>query len=86
MDSTKILNYIIDALGEFNGKYDKKFNLSKLLDHLNVPTTETSIIISVILNFQVKFETVFKKHGKVRFQQLYIVIERYILWEYSRRR
>lgn len=58
----KTLEQIIDALGEFKNKYDKKFNFSKLISCLNLPESQISDIISLILNFQDKFNSVFKNY------------------------
>ncbi len=57
-----LLNQVIAAIGEFKNKYDKKFNFTGLIKHLNLPETETEGILSLILNFQEIFEDVFKNH------------------------
>jgi len=56
------LNYIIDALEGFREDYTKKFNFTKLMEYLKVPKSEIDDIIYLILNFQDKFNDVFKNH------------------------
>jgi len=57
-----ILNYVIDALAGFRDNYTKKFNFTKLMEYLKVPKSEIDDIIYLILNFQDKFNDVFKNH------------------------
>jgi len=56
------LNYVIDALEGFREDYTKKFNFTKLMEYLKVPKSEIESIIYLILNFQEKFNDVFKNH------------------------
>ncbi|MFX1399591.1 MAG: hypothetical protein ACFFAS_21405 [Promethearchaeota archaeon] len=75
----ELINQIINAIGEFEGHYDKKFNLSKLAKLLKIPASEIDHIISVILNFQDKFERVFKEYAlkKRDFNdQIYFITEK----------
>jgi len=58
----KIINKLLDMLDEFEGNFDKKFNMSKLANFWNLSESEVRGITSLILNFQEKFETVFKNH------------------------
>lgn len=39
----RVLNQIIDCIGEFEDHYDKKFNFSKLADLLEVPNSVPTI-------------------------------------------
>jgi hypothetical protein len=74
-----VLNQIIDYLGRFEDHYDKKFNFSKLTQLLNIPTSEIDDIIYLLLNFQEKFETVFKKYQLQKYRtgnQVYLITER----------
>ena len=73
------INQIINALGEFEGKFDKKFNLSKLAQYLNLNELEINNLIDIILNFQEKFESIFNSHRlikKVINQQVYFTLEK----------
>ena len=75
----KILNHVIDALGEFKDRYDKKFNISELSKYLVIPKGDIDSLITVILNFQEKYETVFKNyHLKKRIvnNKFYVTAER----------
>ncbi len=57
-----ILEFIIDALGEFKGHYEKRFNFSKLAELLGIPKSDIDDVFSLILKFQDKFDTVFKDY------------------------
>lgn len=47
--SLNSLTLIIEALGEFSGKYDKKFNFSKLMNYLEIPpNSEIKNFIKII--------------------------------------
>jgi len=73
------INQIIDALGEFEGKFDKKFNLSKLAQYLSLNEIELDSLTNIILKMQEKFEIVFKNHRiikKVIKTQTYFTLER----------
>jgi len=73
------LNYILDALEGFRDDYTKKFNFSKLMEHLKVPKSEIDGIIYLILNFQEKFTEVFKNHvlkKKINNGILYLIAEK----------
>jgi hypothetical protein len=75
----KVLNQIIDYLGEFDNHYDRKFNFTKLAQLLNIPLSEVDDIIYLLLNFQEKFETVFKKYQLQKYRahsQTYLITER----------
>jgi hypothetical protein len=75
----KVLNQIIDSIGKFEDHYDKKFNFSKLIQLLNIPNSEIDEIIYLILNFQEKFEDVFKKYQLKKYRknnQVYLITER----------
>ncbi len=73
-----ILNKILNALGEFKGKYDKKFNFSRLANYLKISSENVHELISVILNFQEKFQTIFNGYQltkKILNNQIYITLE-----------
>ena len=73
-----LLNHIINALGEFKNNYNKKFNFSKLVKYLKIPESEIDIILSLILNFQEKFNNTFKNHHlkkKIIGNQIYLITE-----------
>ena len=75
----EIMNHIIDALGEFKNRYDKKFNISELSKYLMIPKADIDKLTSLILNFQEKYETVFKNyHLKKRNanDKVYLIAER----------
>ncbi len=57
-----MLELIIDALGEFKGYYEKRFNFSKLAEVLGIPKSDIDDVISLILKFQDKFDTVFNDY------------------------
>ena len=57
-----MLNHVINALGEFKDRYDKKFNFSELSKYLKIPKADVDILISLILNFQEKYENVFNNY------------------------
>ncbi len=61
-DFVNMLNYVLEALEGFRDNYTKKFNFSKLIEHLKVPKSEIDNFIYLILNFQEKFNGVFKHH------------------------
>ncbi len=70
---------IINALGEFKDRYDKKFNFSKLLEHLRIPSTEVDDLIYFILKMQKQFNTIFKDYElkkKIINRQIYLVSEK----------
>jgi hypothetical protein len=74
----KVLNQIIDSIGKFEDHYDKKFNFSKLIQLLNIPNSEIDEIIYLILNFQEKFEYVFKKYQLRKYRknnQVYLITD-----------
>ena len=75
------LNYVIDALEGFRDNYAKKFNFSKLMEYLKVPKSEIDGIIYLILNFQDKFNDVFKNYflkKKINNGILYLITEKKI--------
>ena len=74
-----IANQIIDILGEFGGNYDKKLNFSKLASLLKIPHSEIDYIIYLLLNFQEKFEKIFRNYylkKKRENNQVYLIVER----------
>ena len=74
----KLLNQIINALGEFKNNYNKKFNFSKLAKYLKIPVTEIDLILSLILNFQEKFNNTFKNYylkKKIIGNQIYLITD-----------
>ncbi|MFX0039588.1 MAG: hypothetical protein ACFFCY_05010 [Promethearchaeota archaeon] len=75
----RVLNQIVDYLAKFEDHYDKKFNFSKLTKLLNIPSSEVDGVIYLLLNFQEKFETVFKKYQLQKYRtdnQLYLITEK----------
>ena len=58
----QILDQIIDALGAFKDHYNKKFNFTKLANLLKIPKSEIEQVVSLVLKFQEKFETVFEDY------------------------
>ena len=75
----KVINHVIEALGEFKNHYDKKFNFSELSKYLSIPKAEIENIISIILNFQEKYDNVFQEyHLKKRIEndKIYLIAER----------
>lgn len=75
----RVLNQIVDYLGKFEDHYDKKFNFSKLAQLLNIPNSEVDKIIYLLLNFQEKFESVFKKYQLQKYRannHVYLITER----------
>ena len=75
----KVLNQIVDFLGKFEDHYDKKFNFSKLAQLLNIPNSEVDKIIYLLLNFQEKFENVFKKYQLQKYRadnHVYLITEK----------
>jgi hypothetical protein len=75
----KVLNKIVDYLGTFEGYYDRKFNFSKLADLFNIPQSQIDEIVHLLLNFQEKFETVFKKYQLQKYRasnQVYLITEK----------
>lgn len=74
----ELLNQIINALDGFRKDYTKKFNFSKLMDFLNLPKSEIDDIIYLILNYQEKFNSVFKNYlikKKVIDGKIYLIAE-----------
>ncbi|MFX1257040.1 MAG: hypothetical protein ACFFAN_04225 [Promethearchaeota archaeon] len=72
------LNQVLNALGEFKGHYEKRFNFSRLAEYLQIPKSEINNVISLILNFQEMFEEVFKNY---RLQKKIINSQRYLVTE-----
>jgi hypothetical protein len=75
----RVLNQIVDYLEKFEDHYDKKFNFSKLAELLNIPSSEVDGVIYLLLNFQEKFETVFKKYQLQKYRtdnQVYLITEK----------
>ncbi len=75
----EIFNHVIDALGEFKNRYDKKFNISELSKYLRIPNADINDLTSLILNFQEKYESVFNNYHlnkKVIKNKIYLVAER----------
>jgi hypothetical protein len=75
----KVINQIVDYLAGFENHYDRKFNFSKLVKLLKIPHSQTDDIIYLLLNFQEKFENVFKKYKIRKFpanNQVYLITER----------
>jgi len=58
----QIIDQIINILNEFQGKYHKKFNFSKLIQYLNIPESESYELLNLIFRFQDLFESVFKEY------------------------
>jgi len=56
------LNKIFDALAEFKGHYDKKFNASRLFELLDFSKAESNQLIELILKIQTIFKTVFNEY------------------------
>ena len=76
---TLLLNQIIDILADFKRDYTKKFNFSKLSRYLNIPNSEIDNIVSLLLNFQEKFENVFLNYHlkkKIQDNQIYLTVEK----------
>ncbi|MFX0141126.1 MAG: hypothetical protein ACFFDN_46235 [Candidatus Hodarchaeota archaeon] len=72
----QLLNQILNYLTEFENHYGKKFNVSKLARLLGLSNGEIDEIISLLLNFQEVFESVFKNYQlkKIRTgNQLYLI-------------
>jgi hypothetical protein len=75
----RILNQIVDYLGKFEDHYEKKFNFSKLAQLLNIPNSEVDEIIYLLLNFQEKFENVFRKYQLQKYRtnnKVYLITEK----------
>lgn len=73
------LNYILDALAGFKDNYTKKFNVSKLMEHLKVTLSDIDKIIYLLLHFQDTFNNVFKHHQlkkKIENGTLYLIAEK----------
>lgn len=72
----QLLNQIINYLAEFENHYGKKFNVSKLAKLLRLSNAEISEIISLLLNFQEIFDSVFKNYKLKKMRagnQLYLI-------------
>jgi len=79
-----MLNHVINALGEFKNRYDKKFNFSELSKYLKIPKADVDKLISLILNFQEKYENVFTNYRlkkKIINATTYLVAEKKIEYE-----
>lgn len=75
----KVINKIIDYLARFENRYDRKFNFSKLVKLLKIPQSQTDDLIYLLLNFQEKFDNVFKKYKIKKYltnNQIYLITER----------
>ena len=75
----EILNHVVDALGAFKHRYDRKFNISELSKYLKIPNADINDLISLILNFQEKYETVFNNYHlkkKIMNNKVYLIAER----------
>jgi len=56
------LHTILKILRIFHDNYDKKLNLEKLFNILNIPVQEREEYINIILQFQKLFRTTFQSH------------------------
>ncbi|MFX1377907.1 MAG: hypothetical protein ACFFA4_02340 [Promethearchaeota archaeon] len=75
----RVLNQMVDYLGKFENFYDRKFNFSKLIKLLGIPQSQTDEIISLLLNFQEKFENVFKNYQIRKYRannQVYLITDK----------
>ncbi len=75
----KKFHQIINALGEFKDRYNKKFNFSKLVEYLKIPSKEIDELIYFILKIQKQFNSVFKDYElkkKIINGQIYLVSEK----------
>lgn len=75
----KKLHQMVNALGEFKNRYDKKLNFSKLIKFLKLNDGNTEEIVYLILRFQEQFTEIFKDHTlrrKIISGQTYLVPEK----------
>ena len=57
---------IFDALAEFRGHYDKKFNVSKLFEYLELSKADSNQVIDLIFKIQDVFKTVLYEYDLER--------------------
>jgi len=75
----QIVDQIINILNQFQDKYSKKFNFSKLVQYLNIPESESYEFLNLIFSFQNLFEGTFKKYqirSKKEGSIIYLIAER----------
>jgi len=75
----QIMDQIIKILNQFQDKYSKKFNFSKLVQYLNIPESESYELLNLIFSFQNLFEGTFKKYqirSKKEGSIIYLIAER----------
>ncbi|TFG28659.1 MAG: hypothetical protein EU532_04785 [Promethearchaeota archaeon] len=73
------LNEVLKALEAFSENYDKKFNVSKLAQYLNLSSNQTDEIIMLVLYFQELFKTVLNHHQlkkSIINHNIYFVLEK----------
>ncbi|MFW9989125.1 MAG: hypothetical protein ACFFC3_10750 [Candidatus Odinarchaeota archaeon] len=57
-----IFDKIIKILKDFEGNYEKRFNFTKLMDILNIPSIYTQQFVNIILKNQALFHCVFQNY------------------------
>ena len=62
LNALNVIRGVSKALEEFDGRFDKKFNLTKLSGYLKINKMELKDVMSLILEFQEMFETIFGNH------------------------
>lgn len=63
--SIEILGQVVIALKSFQGKYDKKFNFSKLSRYFQLSESDVHYLATFLINFQDEFKeftNIFKEH------------------------
>ena len=74
----KTFKQVLTILEEFKNNLNKRFNFTKLGQHLCLEPSEVEEIISLILTFQDLFENVFKTYSvrkKITNNQIYLIAE-----------
>ncbi|MFX1572793.1 MAG: hypothetical protein ACFFB0_08590 [Promethearchaeota archaeon] len=76
-----LLRNMLDILSRFKNNYNKKFNITKFAQYLQVSSTDINELISLIVEYQNMFHTIFKDYKLLRKRegnQLYMIVQKQI--------
>ncbi len=74
-----LLRQMLDVLSRFKNDYTKKFNITKFAEYLHISSTDMNEIISLIIEYQDIFHTIFKDYKLLKKRegtQHYLVVQK----------